>query len=152
MGKEKTEYHISFDRYIRFNVLVGVFSFLCFSLTSCKAEPQKKTSPKHERYASFMVSDSTYYNFGTLNGNKERVSHTFNIKNMSDSNVFINNVLNGCNCISSSFSSAPIRPNETAEITVSYTPGSRKGAFSKTIYAILNDGELYLTLTICGIS
>lgn len=99
-----------------------------------------------------MVSDSTYYDFGTLSGNKNKVSHTFKIKNTSNRTVIINKILNGCNCISTSFSPTPIAPDKTTEITVSYTPGNRKGAFRKTIYVILNDGDLYLTFTVYGTS
>lgn len=127
-----------------------LYIFILFYITSCCKKQKKIPITKHQKYAYFMKTDSMHFDFGTIKENEGLIKHTFKIKNTSNDTVTINNVLQGCGCISVSYPQQPIFPDSTIGFTVSFNPKNKNGIFYKTIFISLNDGEFYITPKITG--
>ena len=77
-------------------------------------------------------------NIGNVVKSENPITHTFNFKNISNRALTILSVIPDCSCSTVSFPDSPIMPDETASITVSYSP-YRAGGFEKS-FVVTSDG------------
>lgn len=80
------------------------------------------TYTKEQLEASPIISvNKLSHNFGKVEKN-QKVSTSFKVTNSGKSDLKINNVTSGCNCTSYTIDKEVIKPNESATMTISYTP------------------------------
>lgn len=76
--------------------------------------------------------------------------HTFTGVNRGDRPLVILDVTTTCGCTVPRFSKRPVLPGDRTEITVSYDPTNRPGAFDKELWIYSSDRKRIATLTIRG--
>lgn len=97
-----------------------------------------------------LVPDQKTFDFGTIYEKNGKVRHTFRLTNRSRQTLFITEANTWCGCTATDFSRKPIRPGETARVTVTFDPERRPGSFTKEVVLMLNDGRYYTRLWIKG--
>lgn len=83
--------------------------------------------------------DSYEWDFGTIEEKDGIVTHSFQYINVSRETVSIEGVSTSCGCTSANWSTAPIKPGETGEITVHFNPARTEGE-------MLRDVEVFTSL------
>jgi len=86
-------------------------------------------------YVSFgqavMTFEETTHDFGTIEYAGDG-SYIFKYTNTGNQPLIIMDVEKSCGCTTPTYSQAPLKPGETAQILVEYDT-SREGTFSKTV-------------------
>ena len=90
------------------------------------------------------------WDFGSIRESDGRVSHTFTGVNGSDSPLEILDVVTTCGCTVPDFSKKPILPGEKTQVTVTYDPANRPGAFTKELWVYSSEKRKIATLTLQG--
>ncbi|MGN0213523.1 MAG: DUF1573 domain-containing protein [Muribaculaceae bacterium] len=116
-----------------------MLTIVCVTAISQSAERNNSFSP-----------DKVTHNFGNIEEFGGVVKHTFVYTNRGNKAVAIANATAHCTCTKVSFPKQPIRPGEKANITVSFDPENRPGAFSKSIQIRLSDGTYAAVCRISG--
>ena len=113
------------------------FSILC-TLASLQliAQPAMK-----------VVKES--HDFGTIEEGTQ-ASFTFDVKNVGDQPLIINNVQPSCGCTTPEWTKEPIAPGATGKIMATFNSQGRPGAFNKAITVMNNTSESSRVLTIKG--
>lgn len=104
------------------------------------------TAPAQER----LTFQPAEWDFGTIRESDGRVSHTFTGVNRSDTPLVILDVVTTCGCTVPDFSKKPILPGEKTQVTVTYDPANRPGAFTKELWVYSSEKRKIATLTIQG--
>ncbi len=99
------------------------YILLTLSLLAISAQKSPQTTILH--------FESTEYDFGHILEESGKVSHTFTFENRSSSPVVIIGVETTCGCTAAEFSKKPILAGEHSQITLTFDPAGRPGAFSK---------------------
>jgi len=120
-----------------------LFAFTLILLTAGVASAQQNE-------AVIAVIDSAVYDFGTFNETDGPVTHTFKIKNEGEIALVVTKVVASCGCTTPDWTKEPIASGKTGEITVTYNPVGRPGAFTKTISVYSNGKTGSFILTIKG--
>lgn len=88
------------------------------------------------------------FHFGTITKG-EKVSHIFEIKNISKSNISIEKVQSSCGCTAVLLSKKLLKPNETTQIKAEFNSEGFKGYQEKHIYVYeAKNPNPILTLTL----
>ncbi len=82
--------------------------------------------------SALYVKEKTH-NFGTIREADGPVMCEFILQNNGDKPLVIVSAKAQCGCTTPSIPKQPIRPGETAALTVTYDPAGRPGEFEKTI-------------------
>lgn len=90
------------------------------------------------------------WDFGTIKEVDGKVSHTFRFTNTGDEAFVVEQVQVSCGCTKPTFSKEAVRPGGKGEITITYDPENRPGAFEKDVHIASDKGRNYNTLTIKG--
>lgn len=93
----------------------------------------------------------TKHDFGTINENDGDATCVMKLVNVGDEPLVIVKARASCGCTRPKYSSDPIAPGDTLDVTVAYDPVGRPGRFSKKIYIDTNGDEKRSTLTISGV-
>lgn len=93
-----------------------------------------------------VIFDSYAYDLGTINEVDGVVEHTFTYKNEGDKPFVITSVSVSCGCTTPSYSSQPLKKNETGKFVVRFDPTDRPGRFEKMIYLTTNEKKIVLVL------
>jgi hypothetical protein len=88
------------------------------------------------------------HDFGTITYNKP-ASYEFSFLNAGDAPIILLEVAPSCGCSVADFSKAPVKPNETGKIKVTYN-AAVKGPFTKSFIVKSNTKTPIKTLTIKG--
>lgn len=97
-----------------------------------------------------ITSETTTHDFGTIQENGGKVSHTFVVKNEGDGPLVITRVIASCGCTTPEWTKEPIAPGKTGDVKVTYNPSGRPGQFAKTISVYSNGKTGSFILTIRG--
>ena len=97
-----------------------------------------------------LVFTSAEWDFGTIRETDGPVSHTFTGENRGDKPLVILDVVTTCGCTVPDFSRQPVTPKGKTQITVTYDPANRPGAFTKTLGVYSTDRRKIATLTVRG--
>lgn len=93
----------------------------------------------------------TKHDFGTINENDGDATCIMKLVNVGDEPLVVVKARASCGCTRPKYSSDPIAPGDTLDVTVAYDPVGRPGRFSKKIYFDTNGEELRSTLIISGV-
>ena len=97
-----------------------------------------------------MTFDKTTHDFGKINEADGRVTTVFEFKNEGMEPLLLTNVRASCGCTTPKFTTAPVEPGATGQITVTYNPNGRPGRFQKTVTVTSNASEATVRLYIKG--
>ena len=97
-----------------------------------------------------LLFEQTEWDFGTINEEDGKVSHTFHYRNTSDDFVTIERVYSSCGCTTGEYSRRPLKAGGEGEFTVVFDPTDRGGRIAKSITIVYNNGEGRTTLYIKG--
>lgn len=98
---------------------------------------------------NLVVSDKTH-NFGTIREADGPVTCEFVMRNDGDKPLIIMSAKAQCGCTTPKIPKQPIRPGESATLTVTYDPAGRPGEFDKTIRVRTNQKQKNVILKIKG--
>ena len=85
--------------------------------------------------------DAYEWDFGTVGADKGAVCHTFTLKNKSKHDVRIGRQIPSCECITARYADEVIRPGETAEVMVVFTPKESVGRSYRSVELLDTDGN-----------
>ncbi|HSO88389.1 MAG TPA: DUF1573 domain-containing protein [Draconibacterium sp.] len=97
-----------------------------------------------------ITFEKTEHNFGSFLEAAGVQTTTFKFKNTGNAPLIVNNVKASCGCTTPKWTRDPIAPNGSGEITVSYDPKNRPGAFTKSVTVGSNAENSTVNLTISG--
>ena len=98
-----------------------------------------------------IVFDSTRYDFGYIQEDKGKVTHSFKFTNGGDAPLIIIDTRSTCGCTASHFTKEPVAPAGTGSIDVTFAPDGRPGTFRKEVKVYTNAGKASIKLIIEGI-
>ena len=99
--------------------------------------------------SDLAVSEKTH-NFGTIREADGPVTCEFTLENKGDKPLVIVSAKAQCGCTTPKIPKQPIRPGESAVLTVTYDPAGRPGEFDKTIRVRTNRKDATALLKIKG--
>ena len=147
------------------NLFFPLYFFLLSGLLSCQSDDGKVTAkyvknpvsaqgvnssvelPSFEVVSREEGSDGKSYDFGVIIQG-ENVVHTFEIKNVSHTNLLITSASASCGCTVPTFSRDPILPGKTGKVEVAFSSSGRSGKQIKSIVLTTNAQPSTITLTI----
>lgn len=94
--------------------------------------------------------DFERFDFGTLEELGGKQSCLFRAKNTGSKPIVLTDIVTTCGCTVPQFSRKPILPGETTEITVTYDPLGRPGAFDRKLHIYGAGRERLGVITITG--
>ena len=97
-----------------------------------------------------ITFEKTEHNFGSFLEAAGVQTTTFKFKNTGNAPLILNSVRASCGCTTPKWTRDPIAPNGSGEITVSYDPKNRPGAFSKSVTVGSNAETATINLIISG--
>lgn len=97
-----------------------------------------------------LAFEPSLWDFGSIREADGPASHTFTGVNRSDRPLVILDVVTTCGCTVPDFSKKPILPGEKTQVTVTYDPANRPGAFSRELWVYSSEKRKIATLTIQG--
>lgn len=100
--------------------------------------------------SSALLFEQTEWNFGTINEEDGKVSHTFHYRNISDGFVTIERVYSSCGCTTGEYSRRALKAGGEGEFTVVFDPTERGGRVAKSITIVCADDKGRNTLYIKG--
>lgn len=111
--------------------------------------PAQQPSPKlsETRTKTSVSFAETAHDFGTI---KQDTKNTklFKFTNTGSEPLIIEDATGSCGCTVPKFPKEPIKPGETGEIEVVYSPGKQQGAQTKTVTITANTNPITSTLNI----
>ncbi len=90
------------------------------------------------------------WNFGRIDEQDGKVSHTFHYRNTSDHFVAIERVYSSCGCTTGDYSRRPLKAGGEGTFTVIFDPEGRSGRVEKSITLVYDGGKGRTTLHIRG--
>ncbi len=98
--------------------------------------------PVSAQFKKNAVSFDAYeWDFGTVGADKGAVCHTFTLKNNTKKDVRIGRQVPSCECIAAHYTDGAIRPGETAEVMVVFTPSESVGRSHRSVELLDADGN-----------
>jgi hypothetical protein len=97
-----------------------------------------------------ITFEKTEHNFGSFLEAAGVQTTTFKFKNTGNAPLIVNSVRASCGCTTPKWTRDPIAPNGSGEITVSYDPKNRPGAFNKSVTVGSNAENATVNLSIIG--
>jgi hypothetical protein len=97
-----------------------------------------------------ITFEKTDHNFGSFMEAAGIQTTTFKFKNTGNAPLNLNSVKASCGCTTPKWTRDPIAPNGSGEITVSYDPKNRPGAFNQSVTVGSNAENATVNLTISG--
>lgn len=90
------------------------------------------------------------FDFGTINESDGKATHVFEFSNTGSTALLVQRVNASCGCTTPEWTKTPIEPGKKGEITVTYNPAGRPGAFTKAITVYSNASNEVESLLIKG--
>ncbi|MBD5369726.1 MAG: DUF1573 domain-containing protein [Bacteroides sp.] len=81
------------------------------------------------------------YDFGVIRETDGKITGHAHIVNISDAPTYIRDVRPSCGCTGAEYSTEPIAPGDTAEISFTYDPVGRPGTINKTVKVYIGDSD-----------
>lgn len=101
-------------------------------------EDFSKLTKKELENAPLISFEDESYNFGKST-QREKIEHEFKFTNNGKSDLIIRKIRSTCGCTTVAPEKTVIKPGEASSFKAIFSPGSRKGRQSKSIYVISND-------------
>lgn len=116
-------------------LILLIFFGLCFPAAALQAQ---------------LVFEPDTWDFGTIEESDGRVSHTFTGVNRGDKPLVILDIVTTCGCTVPAFSREPILPGGRTQVTVTFDPFNRPGAFAKELGVYSTERVKVAKLTVQG--
>ena len=97
-----------------------------------------------------ITFDEKTFDFGTINETDGKATHVFEFTNSVNATLLVQRVNASCGCTTPEWTQTPVEPGKKGEITVTYNPAGRPGAFTKTITVYSNASNEVESLLIKG--
>ena len=110
-----------------------------------EAVPQVKLSESRAK-TNVSFADMTH-NFGSIQQDSKHTK-VFKFTNTGTEPLIIEDAKGSCGCTVPTFPKEPIKPGETSEIEVVYSPGKQQGAQTKTVTITANTNPITTSLNI----
>lgn len=78
------------------------------------------------------------HRFGTIHDDGGKVSHKFYIVNNGTAPLLITKVTTSCSCTKASYRKAPVAPDDSTALEVTYNPKGQKGFFVSPVVIFSN--------------
>jgi hypothetical protein len=133
----------------RFNFLTfGLLLFTAFTfLVACNSTPASvKKAKVATDYGAFNFTEKLY-DFGKIN-NGDVVKHTFKFYNTGKSPLIIHDISTSCGCTIVKWSTIPVKPAQSGEITVQFSKKSDPGIHIKDVIIKANTEDPYTVIHI----
>lgn len=115
-------------------------------LTSCN---EKKTNDDKSEITTLSVSNASY-DFGEITS-IDSAKHDFYLYNDGNNSLIIKDVKAGCGCTVPNWSNLPVKPGDSAKISVVFKPNeSNVGIIKKSIVVQANTDSIFHVLYISG--
>lgn len=101
-------------------------------------------------WASELKFSELEWDFGTIEENGGKVTHTFELENTTSAPIVIHSVRTSCGCTTPSYSRKPINVGEKSTIEIQFDPEYRPGPFQKEILVYSTASDYPIGLTILG--
>lgn len=125
-------------------VKLRAFIFILVSLLVCNlgwGQTRKSTRETTDLEPLPAITwEATSFDFGTLKQG-EKAQTSFNFTNTGKTPLIISNVLTTCGCTATEWSKAPIAPNGTGKITVTFNSAGKMGRQNKIVTIVSNAGK-----------
>lgn len=95
---------------------------------------------------------TTVHDYGTFHEQDGSQRCAFEVVNTGDSPLMIVRVQPTCGCTVAEFTTTPIAPGESGEVSVIYSPTGRPGPFDKTVWVYTNSTPDRTRLVIKGVT
>ncbi|MBL4593048.1 MAG: DUF1573 domain-containing protein [Flavobacteriales bacterium] len=111
--------------------------------------PTPAPAPKlsETRTKTNMTFAEITHNYGTIQQDSKNTK-VFKFTNTGKDPLIIESAVGSCGCTVPQFPKEPIKPGETGEIEVVYSPGKQQGAQTKTITITANTDPITTTINI----
>lgn len=117
-------------------------------LTQPNATPQPAAPKLSETRAKTNVKFAEMeHNYGSIEQDTKNTK-IFKFTNTGSEPLIIESAVGSCGCTVPQFPKEPIKPGETGDIEVVYSPGKQQGAQTKTITITANTNPITTTLNI----
>lgn len=112
-------------------------------------QPTQPAAPKlsETRPKTSMSFAETAHNFGNIKQDSKNTK-IFKFTNTGKEPLIIENAQGSCGCTVPKFPKEPIKPGDTGEIEVVYSPGKQQGAQTKTVTITANTEPITSTINI----
>ena len=130
-------------------VMAYVFDMKRIVLTAMLLAGLLAVSPAAAK-APRMEFEAKSHKFGEISENAGPVSCTFRFVNTGDEPLVVKKVETSCVCTKAVFPRRPVMPGASGEVTVTYNPKGRPGAFYKAIKVLSNTSSGTEVLTVGG--
>ncbi|MBP3382337.1 MAG: DUF1573 domain-containing protein [Tidjanibacter sp.] len=101
--------------------------------------------------ATSLLFDEVEWNFGRIEEDGGKVSHTFGYTNTAPHPVSIERVYSSCGCTTGDYSRRPLKTGASEQFTVTFDPDGRPGRFDKRITIVYDQGRGRTILRIKGV-
>jgi len=126
-------------------------SNIATSPASTPIQPNIPATPPVKLSDSRAKTDVTFaemnHDFGTIQQDSKNTK-IFKFTNTGSEPLIIEDAKGSCGCTVPVFPKEPIKPGETGEIEVAYSPGKQQGSQNKTITITANTNPISTTLNI----
>ncbi len=102
-----------------------------------QSKSEAPVTPEQLDKAAVLKLDKTAHNFGKIEKNRS-VTHNFTVINTGKSDLQLQTVQSGCNCVSFKISQPAVKPGEKATLELRYTPLAM-GQQNETVTILSND-------------
>ncbi|PCI93295.1 MAG: hypothetical protein COB15_16690 [Flavobacteriales bacterium] len=118
-------------------------------LSQANASPTPPPAPKlsETRSKTSAKFADVAHNFGSIQQDSKNTK-VFKFTNTGSEPLIIEDAKGSCGCTVPKFPKEPIKPGETGEIEVVYSPGKQQGAQTKTVTITANTDPITTTLNI----
>lgn len=99
--------------------------------------PSSASGEKSEQRVPQITFEKTAHDYGRLIMG-EKVSYSFKFTNTGNADLIISNVSASCGCTVPRFTSDPVKPGESGNVTVVFDSHNRRGFQNKTVDVITN--------------
>jgi Protein of unknown function (DUF1573) len=117
-------------------IFTFVFGFSCFVFAAAQTPATPSTLVKDDK----LKLKETEFDFGKIAQGKP-VTHIFEVINIGNEMLVLENVQASCGCTTPEWSKEPIAPGATQQITVGYNAAA-EGPFEKSITVFYNKGQI----------
>jgi hypothetical protein len=117
--------------------VAAMFLVVAFNIAFVQAQPKITFEKLEHNFGSFLESAGVQ-------------TTTFKFKNTGTTPLILSEVRASCGCTTPKWTRDPIAPNGSGEITVSYDPKNRPGAFNKSVTVGSNAENATVNLSILG--
>ncbi|HIZ85161.1 MAG TPA: DUF1573 domain-containing protein [Candidatus Coprenecus stercoravium] len=118
---------------------------LIFASVTCAAMSQNE-------FGHIVSFDKVVHDFGDIMIADGPQTCTFKMKNIGDKPVVIYRVVTSCGCTEPSWTQAPVRPGETAEITVEFSNDQGPYPFNKPVTVYVSELPKPVVLKVRGVA